>query len=80
MVCEHAYQMTRRDLLRRADQLEPVLAKQGIRLNREVLEDSERTLSTALYGETLPLYVARKRKQKENRGVLGSVTRILNRA
>ncbi|WP_417548174.1 patatin-like phospholipase family protein [Marinobacter segnicrescens] len=79
-VCEHAYKMTRRDLLRRADQLEPVLAKQGIRLNREVLEDSERTLSTALYGETLPLYVARKRKQKESRGVLGSVTRILNRA
>jgi predicted acylesterase/phospholipase RssA len=79
-VCEHAYQMTRRDLLRRADELEPLLAKQGLRLNREVLEDSERTISTALYGETLPLYVARKRKQKESRGMLGSVTRMLHRA
>ena len=79
-VCEHAYQMTRRDLLRRADELEPLLARQGIRLNRDVLEDNERTISTALYGETLPLYVAKKRKQKEGRSVLGSVTRILNRA
>ncbi len=79
-VCEHAYQMTRRDLLRRADELEPLLARQGIRLNREVLEDGERTISTALYGETLPLYVAKKRKKKQSRGVLGGVTRILNRA
>lgn len=79
-ICEHAYQMTRRDLLRRADQLEPVLAKHGIRLNREVLEDSKRTIGTALYGETLPLYVARKRKQKESRGVLGSVTNLFQKA
>lgn len=79
-VCEHAYQMTRRDLLGRADQLEPLLARHGIRLNRQVLEDSTRTISTALYGETLPLYVARKRKQKESRGVLGSVTQLFQKA
>ncbi|MFC4259103.1 patatin-like phospholipase family protein [Marinobacter lacisalsi] len=79
-VCEHAYQMTRRDLLRRADQLEPVLARHGIRLNRKVLEDSERTISTALYGETLPLYVAKKRKRKQKKGVLGSVSQVLGKA
>lgn len=79
-VCEHAYQMTRRDLLRRADELEPVLAKHGVRLNRKVLEDSERTISTALYGETLPLYVAKKRKQKQKKGVLGSVSQVFQKA
>ena len=76
-VCEHAYQMTRRDLLRRADELEPLLARHGIRLNRKVLEDSERTISTALYGETLPLYVAKKRKQRQKKGVLGSVSQAV---
>ncbi|SFR85641.1 Predicted acylesterase/phospholipase RssA, contains patatin domain [Marinobacter daqiaonensis] len=84
MVCEHAYQMTRRDLLRRADQLEPLLAKHGIRLNREVLEDPERRISTALYGEMLPLYVAKKRKRRESRGVfgrgLGTVSQIFQKA
>ncbi|RBW48152.1 patatin-like phospholipase family protein [Marinobacter sp. F3R11] len=64
MVCEHAYQMTRRDLLRRADELEPRLAKYGIRLRRDRLEDEQRTISTSLYGEMLPLYVARSRKKK----------------
>ena len=79
-VCEHAYQMTRRDLLKRADVLEPVLARHGIRLNHKVLEDSERTISTALYGETLPLYVAKKRKRREKKGVLRNVTQVFGRA
>lgn len=79
-VCEHAYQMTRRDLLRRADELEPILAKHGVRLNRAVLEDNERTISTALYGETLPLYVARRRKQKQKKGVLGTVSQVFQKA
>ncbi|GGY79210.1 patatin-like phospholipase family protein [Marinobacter zhanjiangensis] len=79
-VCEHAYQMTRRDLLRRADELEPILARHGVRLNRKVLEDSERTISTALYGETLPLYVAKKRKQRQKKGVLGSVSQVFSKA
>ena len=38
-VCEHAYQETRRELLRRADEIEPVLARHGITLRREVLEE-----------------------------------------
>ncbi|MDY6798651.1 MAG: patatin-like phospholipase family protein [Pseudomonadota bacterium] len=72
MVCEHAYQMTRRDLLKRADELEPKLAKYGIRLRRDRLEDEQRTISTSLYGEMLPLYVARGRKKQSDKGRLAS--------
>lgn len=64
MVCEHAYQMTRSDLRNRADELEPKLAKYGIKLRRDRLEDEQRTISTSLYGEMLPLYVAKSRKKK----------------
>ncbi|WP_394373308.1 patatin-like phospholipase family protein [Marinobacter xestospongiae] len=71
MVCEHAYQMTRRDLLARADELEPKLLRYGIRLRRDRLEDEQRTISTSLYGEMLPLYVAKKR-QKGQRSVIGA--------
>ena len=56
--------MTRRDLLNRADELEPKLAKYGIRLRRDRLEDEQRTISTSLYGEMLPLYVAKSRQKK----------------
>ncbi len=38
-VCEHAYNVTRRQLRRRADALDPVLARHGMRLRREVLEE-----------------------------------------
>jgi hypothetical protein len=41
-VCEHAYQTTRKDLLANFDELEPVLARHGIRLLRDVLEDATR--------------------------------------
>jgi predicted acylesterase/phospholipase RssA len=43
-LCEHAYQRTRADLRRRARQLEPILARHGIRLDRSVLDDKSRTL------------------------------------
>ena len=77
MVCEHAYQMTRRDLLSRADQLEPKLAKYGIKLRRDRLEDEQRTISTSLYGEMLPLYVAKGRKKKAEKGRLaGGLTNV----
>lgn len=64
MVCEHGYQMTRRDLLARADDLERRLAPYGVAINREVLEDSNRTISTSLYGEMLPLYMAKGGKKR----------------
>ena len=37
-VCEHAYQETRRELRRRADEIEPVLARHGIGFRRDLLE------------------------------------------
>lgn len=84
MVCEHAYQMTRRDLLSRAEQLEPRLAKYGIKLRRDRLEDEQRTISTSLYGEMLPLYVAKGRKKKADKGRLasglGNVSNLFSKA
>lgn len=47
-VCELAYQATRRDLLRRAHGLAPVLAKHGLTLREDVLQDSARTVWTGL--------------------------------
>ena len=38
-LCEYAYRATRRDLLRRYDELAPVFSRHGIRLRRDVLED-----------------------------------------
>ena len=43
-LCEHAYQQTREDLLRRAASLKPVLARHGIALDEAVLRDKSRTL------------------------------------
>lgn len=43
-VAEHAYRATRRDLLARYDELAPVLARHGVTLRRDVLEDAERDL------------------------------------
>ncbi len=43
-LCEHAYQMTRRDLWRRRHMLRPILARHGIRLRTEVLRDPHRSL------------------------------------
>ena len=86
MVCEHAYQMTRRDLLLRADELEPKLAKYGITLRRDRLEDEQRTISTSLYGELLPLYVAKAKDRKRpsdrrRKGAgLGNVSQLFSRA
>jgi NTE family protein len=43
-VCEIGYQATRRDLWRRRDELVPLLAKHGLRLRVEALEDQERSV------------------------------------
>ncbi|MFO1424992.1 MAG: patatin-like phospholipase family protein [Candidatus Competibacteraceae bacterium] len=47
-VCEHAYQSTRQDLLARRAELEPILARHGIRMRMEVLEDRDRHYYTGL--------------------------------
>ena len=43
-VAERAYQATRRDLLARFDELQPRLARHGVKLDRAVLEDETREL------------------------------------
>lgn len=45
---EHAYQRTRRDLLAQADGLEPMLARHGLGLRRDVLRDRSRTFAGAV--------------------------------
>jgi predicted acylesterase/phospholipase RssA len=47
-LAEHAYQRTRRDLYAHADRLEPLLARHGIRLRRDLLSDRSRRFSDAV--------------------------------
>jgi NTE family protein len=44
-VCEHAYERTRRDLVKREKELAPLLARHGIRFRQEVLADPHRRLA-----------------------------------
>jgi NTE family protein len=55
-VCEHAYQRTRADLLKRRYELEPILAKFNIKINVDVLRDESRTLDRRVFkrGAELP--------------------------
>jgi predicted acylesterase/phospholipase RssA len=81
MVCEHAYQMTRRDLLRRADELESQLAPHGVTINRDILADEQRTISTSLYGEMLPVFVAQEGKRRSRVGSgVKQVSGLINNA
>ncbi len=43
-LAEHAYQKTRRELARRADELAPILARHGVKINRQRLDDPTRSL------------------------------------
>jgi predicted acylesterase/phospholipase RssA len=43
-LCEHAYERTRRDLLRRRHELEPAFARHGVRLRLDVLKDPTRRI------------------------------------
>ncbi len=47
-VCGHAYESVRAQLLRRRDEIEPLLARHGIRLRTDLLEDTNRNLWQAL--------------------------------
>lgn len=47
-LCEHAYQQTRRALLARREELEPKLARHGMRLRLSVLQDASRQLVPAM--------------------------------
>ena len=47
-LCEHAYQVTRQDLLARYDELNPILEKHGMSLNFDLLKDKERKLEESI--------------------------------
>lgn len=44
IICEHAYQQTRRDLRQRRDVLEPLLARHGVKLRHDILDEKGRDL------------------------------------
>ncbi len=56
-VCEHAYQRTRQDLLKRHFELEPVFEKFGITMDLDILRDESRTLDSRVFkrGAKLPI-------------------------
>lgn len=66
-LCEHAYQQTRRALLARREELEPKLARHGMRLRMEALQDPARQLVPAM--STL---------QRRRSGALGRTALDLN--
>ncbi len=47
-LCEHAYQATRRDLLQRYDEFNPILEKLGMSLNMSLLMEHERSLQDSI--------------------------------
>jgi hypothetical protein len=79
MMCESAYQMTRESIRERADEIERTLAPFGIVLRRDVLWDEKRTLSTGLYGETLPEFSANAQARVQSNQTLASVEGYFDR-
>ena len=67
-LAEHAYQRTRRDLYAHADALEPLLARHGLRLRRDVLEDRSRSFGGAV-----------RERARRMQPVTGSLHRALDR-
>lgn len=47
-LCEHSYQVTRKDLLARHEELNRMLEKRGMSLNLDLLRDQHRTLSDSI--------------------------------
>jgi len=43
-VCEYAYQSTRKNLVQRADEIEPILQKMGLTLRKDILRNQKRSL------------------------------------
>ena len=59
-LCEHSYQAARKDLLARADVLHPILARRGMSLNMDLLNDKNRNLETSIgEGHTSHAEIAR---------------------
>ena len=64
---DHAYQSTRRDLLRSASMLMPLLERHGLRLRRSALTDPQRSFREAL-----------ERQRRANRRVTRDLSRTLD--
>jgi predicted acylesterase/phospholipase RssA len=47
-LCEHAYQKTREEIVKRRHELQPMLARHGIELNLAALRDKRKTLGVAV--------------------------------
>jgi predicted acylesterase/phospholipase RssA len=62
-VCEHAYQTIRSDLLERYEDLEPILARHGITMRMDILEDKNRHFSTGLQEDPQPRQIVRHPKE-----------------
>jgi patatin-like phospholipase/acyl hydrolase len=50
-LCDHAYRLTRMDLLNRADELDETLSRHGMSLDRELLRQKTRSLQDSLNAE-----------------------------
>jgi NTE family protein len=50
-LCDHAYRLTRMDLLKRADELDETLARHGMSLDRKILGQRSRSLQESLNSE-----------------------------
>jgi NTE family protein len=50
-LCDHAYRLTRMDLLKRADELDETLARHGLSLDRKLLRQRSRSLQDSLNAE-----------------------------
>jgi predicted acylesterase/phospholipase RssA len=50
-LCDHAYRLTRMDLLNRADELDETLSRHGMSLDRELLKQKSRSLQDSLNAE-----------------------------
>jgi predicted acylesterase/phospholipase RssA len=50
-LCDHAYRLTRMDLLNRADELDETLSRHGMSLDRELLQQKSRSLQDSLNAE-----------------------------
>jgi len=71
-ICEHAYQTTRRHLRSRAHEIEPVLARHGLRLRTDRLDDDR-----SLYADSSP--AADSPDSASTAGVLRETDQVLDR-
>jgi NTE family protein len=61
LVCQHAYEKTRADLLARRQEIAPILKRHGIRLREQVLQEKGRHFTQAM---SVPLHVHERAKQR----------------